>query len=114
MADHITSARMRILEILIVLTAVGAGYVALQQISNSGSLDQFLFLKLFTLAREPLPAFTGFLGFLVPLVAIALDIDSINGEFSRRMVSRVLSQPIYWDALLIGKFLGGSSLGLWC
>ncbi len=106
MADHLTSARMRILELLIVLTAIGTGYTALQQISGSDSQDQFLFLRLFTSAREPLPAFAGFLGFLVPLVAIALAFDAINGEFSRRTVSRVLSQPIYRDALLLGKFLG--------
>jgi len=107
MADHLTSARMQILEILIVLTAVGTGYAALQQISGSGNNEeQFLFLKLFTSAREPLPAFAGFLGFLVPLVAIALAFDAINGEFNRRTASRVLSQPIYRDALLLGKFLG--------
>lgn len=104
MSDHLTSARMQILEVLIVLTAVGTGYTALQQISNAN--DQFLFLQLFTTAREPLPAFAGFMGFLVPLVSIALAFDSVNGEFNRRTISRVLSQPIYRDALLFGKFLG--------
>jgi ABC-2 type transport system permease protein len=49
----------------------------------------------------------GFLGFLVPLVAIALGFDAVNGEFNRRTLSRVLAQPIYRDALLLGKFLGG-------
>lgn len=108
MADHLTSARMRILELLIVLTAIGTAYAALQQISTSGaaSADQFLFLRLFSAAREPLPAFAGFLGFLVPLVAIGLAFDAVNGEFSRRTASRVLSQPIYRDAFLLGKFLG--------
>lgn len=106
MADHLTSARMRILEILIVLTAAGTGYAALQQISGAASGNEFLFLQLFTAAREPLPAFAGFLGFLVPLVAIALAFDTVNGEFSNRTISRVLSQPIYRDALLMGKFLG--------
>ena len=107
MADHLTSARMRILEILIVLTAVGTGYTALQQITGSGTGNRFLFLNLFTTAQEPLPAFAGFLGFLVPLVAIALAFDSINGEFSQRTLPRILSQPIYRDALMFGKFLGG-------
>lgn len=106
MSDHLTSARMQILEILIVLTAVGTGYTALQQISPTNANDQYLFLQLFTTAREPLPAFAGFLGFLVPLVSIALAFDSINGEFNRRTISRILSQPIYRDALLFGKFLG--------
>lgn len=43
---------------------------------------------------------------LVALVAIALIFDTINGEFTRRTVPRVLSQPIYRDTLLAGKFLG--------
>ena len=107
MADHLTSARMRILEALIVLTAAGTVYVALREIRTTVSQDPFLFLRLFTTAREPLPAFVGFLGFLVPLIAIALAFDAVNGEFNRRTLSRVLAQPIYRDALLLGKFLAG-------
>ena len=107
MADHLTSARMRIIEILILLTAVGAVYVAMLDIRQTIGRDPFLFLKLFTTSREPLPAFVGFLVFLVPLVAIALGFDAINGEFNRRTMSRLLAQPIYRDALLLGKFLAG-------
>ena len=40
-------------------------------------------------------------------MAIALAFDAINGEYSRRTMSRILAQPIYRDALLAGKFLGG-------
>jgi ABC-2 type transport system permease protein len=107
MADHLTSVRMRILEGLIVLTAAGTVYAAMQNLRQTVGEDRFLLLKLFTTAREPLPAFVGFLGFLIPLVAIALAFDSVNGEFSRRTMSRVLAQPIYRDALLMGKFLAG-------
>lgn len=107
MADHLTSARMRILELLILLTASGTVYAALQELRTTVGQDPFLFLKLFTAARDPLPAFVGFLGFLVPLMAIALAFDAINGEFSRRTLSRVLAQPVYRDALLFGKFLAG-------
>jgi len=59
------------------------------------------------LTQDPLPSFIALLGFLIPLVAIALGFDAINGEFSRRTLSRVLAQPIYRDALLLGKFLAG-------
>ncbi len=108
MADYLTSARMMILEALILLTAFGTVYAASQNlragVSNS---DDFLFLRLFTTAREPLPAFVGFLGLLVPLLAIALAFDSVNGEFNQRTLSKVLAQPIYRDALLLGKFLAG-------
>lgn len=107
MADHLTSARMRILELLIVLTALGSVYAALQNLRQTVGQDPFLFLKLFTTAREPLPALVGLLGFLVPLIAIALTFDEVNGEFNQRTLSRVLAQPIYRDALLFGKFLAG-------
>ncbi len=107
MADHLTSARMRILEILIVLTASGTIYAAAQSLKDTVGQDRFLFLKLFTTARDPLPNFASFLVFLVPLISIALAFDAINGEFNRRTLSRVLAQPIYRDALLLGKFLAG-------
>ena len=107
MADHLTSARMHILEFLILLTAFGTVYAAIQNLLTTIGEDPFLFLKLFTTARDPLPAFVGFLGFLVPLMAIALGFDAVNGEFNRRTLSRVLAQPIYRDALLFGKFLAG-------
>jgi ABC-2 type transport system permease protein len=107
MADHLTSVRMRILEVLIILTAAGTVYVAIKNLKGTTGQDPFLLLKLFTTSQDPLPAFVGFLGFLIPLIAIALAFDAVNGEFSRRTISRVLAQPIYRDALLLGKFLAG-------
>lgn len=106
-ADHMTSARMHFVMLLVLLTAIGATYGAIGQIKETIGSDPFLFLRLFTTARQPLPSFAGFLGFLLPLVAIALGFDAINGEYQRRTMSRILSQPIYRDALLAGKFLGG-------
>ena len=56
--------------------------------------------------QVPIP-FVQALNFIIPLMAIGLGFDSVNSEFNRRTLSRVLSQPIYRDALLLGKFLGG-------
>jgi ABC-2 type transport system permease protein len=106
-ADHMTSARMHLVMLLVLLTAGGAIYGAIGEIKDTVGQDAFLFLRLLTTARDPLPSFVAFLGFLLPLVAIALAFDSINGEYSRRTMSRILAQPIYRDALLMGKFLGG-------
>jgi ABC-2 type transport system permease protein len=106
-ADHMNSARIHLVMLLVILTAIGSVYAAIGQIKATIGEDQFLFLRLFTTAQQPLPSFVSFLGFLIPLVAIALGFDAINGEYSRRTLSRVLSQPIYRDALLTGKFLGG-------
>jgi ABC-2 type transport system permease protein len=106
-ADHLTGARMHLVMLLVLLTAIGAVYGAIGQIKDTIGQDPFLFLRLFTTARQPLPSFVSFLGFLLPLVAITLGFDAVNGEYNRRTISRVLSQPIYRDALLTGKFLGG-------
>lgn len=106
-ADHLTSARMHLVMLLVILTAFGAVYAAIGQIKDTVGQDPFLFLRLFTTARQPLPSFVSLLTLLLPLVAIALGFDAVNGEYNRRTISRVLSQPIYRDALLTGKFIGG-------
>jgi ABC-2 type transport system permease protein len=119
MSDHFASARMRVLEWLVVLTALAAVYGAIQHVRNVTAEDPFLFLRLFTTAREPLPSFVSFLSFLVPLMAIGLGFDAVNGEHNRRTLSRILSQPIYRDALLFGKFIAAlatlsvSLIALW-
>src|SRR5689334_13328582 len=119
LSDHLSSARMRVLEWLVVLTAMAALYGAIQNIRDTTAEDPFLFLRLFTTAREPLPSFVAFMSFLVPLMAIGLGFDAVNGEHSRRTLSRILSQPIYRDALLFGKFLAAlatltiSLIALW-
>lgn len=107
LADHLSSARMRVLEWLVVLTAAAALYGAIDSLRETTAEDPFLLLKLFTVSKSPLPSFVAILGFLIPLVAIGLGFDAINGEHNRRTLSRVLAQPIYRDALLAGKFLAG-------
>jgi len=105
MADHMSSTRIFILNILILLAAIGTVYVATQDIQQTVSQDEFLYLRLLTTGRDPLPAFVGLLAFFIPLVSISLTFDAVNGEFNRRTMSRILAQPIYRDGLLMGKFL---------
>jgi ABC-2 type transport system permease protein len=107
LADHTSSVRMRVLEGLIILTAFAAIYSAIDSLRQTTAEDPFLLLKLFTVERAPLPSFVAILGFLIPLMAIGLGFDAINGEHNRRTLSRILAQPIYRDALLAGKFLAG-------
>jgi ABC-2 type transport system permease protein len=118
MSDHLSSWRMRVLEWLVVLSAVAMVIGAIQQIKEVSAEDPFLFLRLFTRAGGPLPL-AALLSFLVPLVAIGLGFDLVNSEHNQRTLSRILSQPIYRDAFLLGKFLAGlatisiSLLALW-
>lgn len=106
LADHLTSIRFIILELIVMLIAFGTVYVASQQIKDTVAQDPYLFLKFFTTSRDPLPSFIFWLTLFVPVMAIGLAFDAVNGEHNRRTLSRILSQPIYRDALLFGKFLG--------
>jgi ABC-2 type transport system permease protein len=117
LSDHLSSWRMLVLELLVAITAVVSVYMAIQQIREVTAEDPFLLLRLFT-RGTPLP-FVALLSFLVPLVSIGLGFDLVNSEHNQHTLSRVLSQPIYRDALLLGKFLAGlatisiSLIALW-
>src|SRR5438309_3581679 len=104
-ADHFTSILVVVLVVLVTATAVAVVRGAVDQIKEITAEDPFLFLRLFT-RGWPLPL-VALLSFLVPLVAIGLGFDAVNGEHNRRTLSRILAQPIYRDALLFGKFLAG-------
>lgn len=113
-ADHLGSVRMIVIEVLVSLTALGTAFFAIRTIRETIGESPFLFLRLMTMSPPlgqnsdtTLPSFIALLGFLIPLVAIGLAFDMINGEFNRRTLSRILAQPIYRDALLLGKFLAG-------
>lgn len=106
-SDHLTSARMMVLMLFVIVFGAFPVASSLQQLRTVTESDPFLFLRVFTSAPESLPiSFVFALNFIVPIMAIGLGFDSVNSEFNRRTLSRVLSQPIYRDALLLGKFLG--------
>ena len=105
--DHLTSARMLVLQLLVIVFGGMVVYFAAEQIRNTTAEDPFLFLRLFAPPGQTLLSFVTVLSILVPLIAIGLGFDSVNGEYNRRTMSRILAQPIYRDALLLGKFLAG-------
>ena len=107
LADNLTSTRMRLLELLVFVTGAGAVWSTIGEVKEVIGEDPFIFLRIFTTGHDPLPSLVGFLGFLIPIVSISLGFDSVNGEFNRRTMSRILAQPIYRDGLLFGKFMAG-------
>mgnify|MGYP002622262466 CR=1 FL=1 len=108
-SDHIRSWRYIILLALMALTCLGSLYAALDTIRsvdpNSPELRSFVFLRLFTLSNDTLPAFITFVGFLGPLIGLGLGFDAINSERNKGTLSRMLSSPIHRDYVINAKFL---------
>jgi ABC-2 type transport system permease protein len=117
LADHFDSARMPLLAMLMVLAAAVPLYGAIELLRTTTAEDPFLLLKLFDPGGGI--SVVAILGFVIPVMAIGLGFDTINGEHNRRTLSRILAQPIYRDALLMGKFLAALMVlivnltGLW-
>ena len=109
LADHFTSKRFIILSLLIYLAGIATIYVAAQNIrSGVTETTQFIFLRLFIVSGETLPfSFPLFLSLFIPIVGIALGFDAINSERTSGNLSRLLSQPLYRDSVINGKFLAG-------
>jgi ABC-2 type transport system permease protein len=114
LADHTSSVRMLVLQLIVMTLGFTVLYGgAITKLRETTSEDPFLLLRLFTTDRSPFPSFVFVLTLFLPLMAIGLGFDAINGEHNRRTLSRILAQPIYRDALLAGKFLAGlATLGI--
>ncbi len=108
LADHFSSLRFIILMALIILIGFLAIFTAGQAIR--GVADEvptrFVFLLLLT-SQTIFFSLANFLAFFGPWVGIILGFDAISGEYANGTLSRVLSQPIYRDSLINGKFLAG-------
>lgn len=107
LADHFTSWRFIILFALVFAIGIFAIYIDAQFIRGAVTGTRFVFLQLYTTSGQALPLFIFFIVFFIPIVGIALGFDTINSEKSSGTMSRLLSQPIYRDAVINGKFLAG-------
>ncbi len=108
LADYLSSKRFGILFILVLLAAVFAVYLAIQNIRGVVTpTTEFVFLKIFVASGKTLPSFLFFIALFIPIVGIAFGFDAINSERTSGNLSRLLSQPIYRDSVINGKFLAG-------
>ena len=106
--DHFSSKKFLILLALIYIAGLASTYVALQNINDVASaLDKHVFLKLFTTGGDVLPSFISFISFFIPIIGIIFGFDAINSERTSGNLSRLMSQPIYRDSVINGKFLAG-------
>ena len=108
-ADHFNSTRFLILFCLVICVASLTTYMVSMNLRSelgSGTKLQHLFLMLFTTSGQFF-SLTQFIAFFGPLIGIIMGFDSINRERNEGTLSKLLSQPVYRDAIINGKFLAG-------
>ena len=107
LADYFTSIRFVVLFVLILFVSA-AGLVAASQGIRGASLPEgYVFLGLFTTSGSVIPSLTYLVTLIVPIIGIALGFDAINSERTGGTLSRLLSQPVFRDNVINGKFLAG-------
>jgi ABC-2 type transport system permease protein len=109
MEDHFSSTRFLLISALIVMVGViitSMVGMSIQEELKGLAKPTLIFLLLFT-ATGKLFSFVQFIGFFGPLIGIILGFDAINRERVSRTLSKLLSQPIYRDSVINGKFLAG-------
>ena len=109
LGDHFGSNRFTILFALITMVSLIMVYMAglnLREALEGSEKPQFVFLMLFT-STGALFSMSQFVGFFGPLIGLVLGFDSINRERNTGTLSKLVSQPIYRDSIINGKFLAG-------
>jgi ABC-2 type transport system permease protein len=109
LADHFSSYRFMILFALIAMVSLITAYMVglnIQQELAGMAKPKFVFLMLFTSRGTPF-SLVQFVAFFGPLIGLILGFDTINRERNEGTLSKLLSQPIYRDAVINGKFLAG-------
>jgi ABC-2 type transport system permease protein len=109
LADHLASNRFMILFALIAMVSLITVYMAglnIRQELQDIAKPRFIFLMLFTTSGA-LFSLVDFVAFFGPLIGLVLGFDTINRERIQGTLSKLLSQPIYRDAIINGKFLAG-------
>ena len=109
LADDFTRWRFLILFGIAFGIAILAFYFAYQNIKMTVVDPRFVFLQYYTSSEFGLPLFILLFSFLIPLIGMSLGFDAVNSEKSSGTLSRVLSQSIYRDAVINGKFLAGAT-----
>ena len=109
LSDHFSSYRFIILFALIAMVSLITVYMVglnIKQDLEGVAKPKYVFLMLFTSSGAGF-SLVDFVGFFGPLIGMILGFDTINRERSEGTLSKLLSQPIYRDTVLNGKFLAG-------
>ena len=110
-ADFINGKRMLLFTILIGLITITGFYAALSglhaETASGESSATFLFLRLFTVSANSIPSYNSLMALMGPFIGIFMGFDAINSERTEGTLNRLVSQPLYRDNIIIGKFLAG-------
>jgi ABC-2 type transport system permease protein len=109
LSDHFSSYRFTIIFALIAMASLITTYMAgigLREELAGVAKPNFVFLMLFT-STGSVFSLVQFVAFFGPLIGLLLGFDSINRERSSGTLSTLVSQPIYRDSIINGKFLAG-------
>ncbi len=109
LADHFSSYRFVILFALIAMISFITSYMAgisLRENLEGIAKPKFVFLMLFN-TTGALFSMVQFVAFFGPLIGLVLGFDAINRERAHGTLIKLISQPIYRDAVINGKFLAG-------
>jgi ABC-2 type transport system permease protein len=109
LADHFSSYRFIILFALIAMVSFITSYMAglnLKENLEGVAKPKFVFLMLFS-TPGALFSMVQFVSFFGPLIGLVLGFDSINRERAHGTLVKLVSQPIYRDAVINGKFFAG-------
>ena len=110
-ADRINGKRMLLFTILIGLITVTGFYAAVSglhaETAGSETSAGFLFLRLFTVSANSIPSYNSLMALMGPFIGIFMGFDAINSERTEGTLNRLVSQPLYRDNIIIGKFLAG-------
>lgn len=112
LADHFSSYRFVIIFALIAMISLITAYMVglnIRQQLEGVAKPRFIFLMLFT-APGAMFSLVQFVAFFGPLVGLILGFDTINRERNQGTLSKLLSQPIYRDVVINGKFLAGVAM----
>lgn len=109
LADHFSSVRFLIIFWLIAMVAMVTTYMVgtgLHQELSGTVKPRYVFLMLFTVSGSFF-SLAQFIAFFGPLIGLVMGFDAINRERNEGTLSKLLSQPIFRDAVINGKFLAG-------
>lgn len=110
--DHFSSARFILLLTVILMVSLVTAYMVgsgLKKELEGYAKPSMVFLLLFT-STGALFSLAQFIAFFGPLIGMILGFDAINRERSSSTLSKLVSQPIYRDSVINGKYLAGLTI----